>query len=41
MNQIYMKHEAVLFSGFGFRLGCLESMLRSVIILIQRLINQF
>jgi len=31
MYQIHMKLEAVLLSGFGFRLGCLESLLRSVL----------
>jgi len=41
MYQIHMKPEVVLLSGFGFRLGCLESVLRSVIIPIQSLINQF
>jgi len=30
MCQIHMKPEAVLLSGFGFRLGCLESSLRLV-----------
>jgi len=31
MYQIHMKPETVLLSGFGFRLGCLESLLRSVL----------
>ena len=31
MYQIHMKPEAVLLSGFGFRLGCLESLLRLVL----------
>ena len=31
MCQIHMKPEAVLLSGFGFRLGCLKSLLRSVL----------
>jgi len=30
MFQIHMKPEVVLLYGFGFRLGCLESLLRSV-----------
>jgi len=30
MFQIHMKPEAVLLFGFGFRLGYLESLLRSV-----------
>jgi len=41
MYQFHMKPEVVLLSGFGFRLGCLESLLRSAIIPIQSLINQF
>ena len=41
MNQIHMKPEAVLLSGFGFRLGCLQFVLRSVLNPIQSLINQF
>ena len=31
MYQIHMKPEVVLLSGFGFRLSCLESLLRSVL----------
>ena len=31
MYQIHMKPKVVLLSGFGFRLGCLESLLRSVL----------
>jgi len=31
MYQIHMNPEAALLSGFGFRLGCLESLLRSVL----------
>jgi len=31
MFQIHMMPEAVLLSGFGFRLGCLESLLRLVL----------
>ena len=31
MYQIHMKHEVVLLSGFGFRLSCLESLLKSVL----------
>jgi len=31
MFQIHMKPEVVMLSGFGFRLGCLESLLRSVL----------
>jgi len=31
MYQIHMKPEAVLLSGFGFKLGCLESLLRAVL----------
>ena len=39
MFQIHMKLEAVLLSGFGFRLGCLESLLRSVFKPMQSLIK--
>ena len=31
MYQIHMKPEVLLFSGFEFRLRCLESLLRSVL----------
>ena len=41
MYQIHMKPEVVLLSGFGFRLGFLEFLLRSVLIPTQSLINQF
>jgi len=41
MFQIDIKPEVVLLFGFGFRLGCLESLLGSVLIPTQSLINQF
>jgi len=31
MYQIHMKPEAVLLYGYGFRLSCLESLLRSIL----------
>jgi len=39
MCQIHMKPKVVLLFGFGFRLGCLESLLRSVLKAMQSLIK--